>query len=57
VTAKLSEMVRVRTAPLRILLAKAPGEAELREIARVRSYRRGWVHHVLRERAEAQARC
>jgi hypothetical protein len=49
-------LARLRSSPLRILLAGAPGEAELREIARVRGYKRGWVHHVLRERAEAQAR-
>ena len=40
---------RLRTLPLRRLLNEAQTEADLREIAVARGYRRGWVRHVLRE--------
>jgi superfamily II DNA or RNA helicase len=44
---------RFRLLPLRRLLEEAQSESDLRAIAAARGYKRGWVQHVLRERASA----
>lgn len=45
----------VRAAPLRDLLHRAKTEADLREIARIRGYKPGWIFHIMQQRRGAKA--
>jgi hypothetical protein len=47
-------LAALRTAPLRALLAEARDRDSLKEIARARGYKAGWVHHIMAERASRQ---
>jgi DNA repair protein RadD len=47
--------VLLRTMPLRRALSFCVTEADIRRLGEIRGYKRGWVFHVLRERAEASA--
>jgi len=51
-----ARLTALRQRPLRELLRAAQDRDALKEIARARGYKPGWVHHIMQERAAKQGR-